>query len=64
MILALVFVIRNFVSRSSRPETARGWLLIYLLLAFAATVFFLPIWNGSWLPYDLWRWRMWLPSWI
>jgi len=64
MILALVFVIRNFISRSSRPETARGWLLIYLLLAFAATVFFLPIWTGSWLPYDLWRWRMWLPSWI
>lgn len=64
MILALVFAIRNFISRANRPETARGWLLLYLALAFLATLFFLPIWNGTWVPYDYWRVHMWLPSWI
>ena len=64
MILALIFVIRHYVYQSSRPIRAQGWFLIYAAVCLVATVFFLPIWNGTWIPYWYWHLHMWLPSWI
>ena len=36
----------------------------FLVVATAATWFFLPIWTAEVLTYQQWHWRMWLPSWI
>ena len=66
MILALVYALSLFI-RSRRPEqrpnAIRG-VLAYLVLVAAASLFFLPIWIGTWIPYWYWHIHMWIPSWI
>ena len=49
-----------------RERRSRGalWVGTFLVIATAATWFFLPIWTAEPLPYEHWRWRMWLPTWI
>ena len=64
MIFALIFVARHYVYQANRPIRAQGLFLLYALLAFAGTLFFLPIWIGTWIPYWYWHIHMWLPSWI
>jgi len=36
----------------------------FVVLAFGAFLFFLPVNTGMYLPFELWQLRMWLPSWI
>ncbi|WP_238385078.1 dolichyl-phosphate-mannose--protein mannosyltransferase [Nesterenkonia muleiensis] len=38
--------------------------LCFVLLAVAVSVFFWPVWTAEFIPYDQWRLRMWLQSWI
>lgn len=38
--------------------------LCWLLVAVAVSVFFYPVWTGELIPYEQWRMRMWLDSWI
>jgi dolichyl-phosphate-mannose-protein mannosyltransferase len=64
MIFALIFVARHYVRKAARPIRAQGLFLLYLGLAFAGSLFFLPIWIGTWTPYWYWHIHMWLPSWI
>lgn len=64
MILALIFVVRHYVYQAARPIRAQGFFLLYATLCLLATFFFLPIWNGTWIPYWYWHLHMWLPSWI
>jgi dolichyl-phosphate-mannose-protein mannosyltransferase len=64
MILCLIFVARYFVGSAARPVRAQSFFFVYLLAAFAMSAFFLPIWIGTWIPYDFWYLHMWLPSWI
>jgi dolichyl-phosphate-mannose--protein O-mannosyl transferase len=64
MILALIFVARHYVNSAARPVRAHGLFYLYLLVAFAGTIFFLPIWLGTWTSYNYWHLHMWLPSWI
>jgi hypothetical protein len=64
MIFALIFVARHYVYQAARPIRAQGLFLLYAFLAFAGTLFFLPIWIGTWIPYWYWHIHMWLPSWI
>ena len=64
MILALIFVARHYVDKASRPIRAQGFFLLYAALTLAGTLFFLPIWIGTWTPYWYWHIHMWLPSWI
>ena len=64
MILALIFVARHYVNLAARPVRAHGLFYLYLLVAFAGTIFFLPIWLGTWTSYNYWHLHMWLPSWI
>jgi len=64
MILALLFVARHYVNNAQRPVRAQGLFYAYLLLAFAGSLFFLPIWIGTWTPYWYWHLHMWIPSWI
>ncbi|MFH5824440.1 phospholipid carrier-dependent glycosyltransferase [Georgenia sp. AZ-5] len=59
--------LRFLVSDDGEPELApRAWLLwgIVVGLAVVAAVFFWPVWTGQTIPYEAWRLRMWLPSWI
>jgi dolichyl-phosphate-mannose-protein mannosyltransferase len=64
MILALIFVARHYVYQAARPIRAQGLFVLYAVLCLLATIFFLPIWNGAWIPYWYWHAHMWLPSWI
>ena len=64
MILALIFVARHYVYQAERPIRAQGLFLLYAALTLAGTLFFLPIWIGTWTPYWYWHIHMWLPSWI
>jgi dolichyl-phosphate-mannose--protein O-mannosyl transferase len=66
MILALVYALSLFIrSRSAeqRLNAIRG-VLSYLVVVAAASLFFLPIWIGTWIPYWYWHIHMWIPSWI
>ena len=64
MIFALVFVARHYVYQAKRPIRAQGMFLLFSGLALVGTLFFLPIWTGSWIPYWYWQLHMWLPTWI
>ena len=66
MILALVYVIRMFLHTRSPEQLPRAIRIAggYFGLAFAVSLFFLPIWIGTWTPYWYWHLHMWLPSWI
>ncbi|GGC92805.1 dolichyl-phosphate-mannose--protein mannosyltransferase [Tersicoccus solisilvae] len=50
------------------PAARRRWGIVVLGVFVAAvlllTAFFLPIWTAEVLPYEQWRLRMWMPSWI
>ncbi len=66
MILALVYVIRMYLHTRKVDELPRAVKIVggYFGLAFAVSLFFLPIWIGTWTPYWYWHLHMWLPSWI
>ncbi|WP_138316504.1 dolichyl-phosphate-mannose--protein mannosyltransferase [Rhodoluna limnophila] len=66
MILALVYVIQIYLRDAGTVagDKIRFWVAAYLVVVFAATIYFLPIWNGTLIPYNFWRGHMWLPSWI
>ncbi|MHA7180724.1 dolichyl-phosphate-mannose--protein mannosyltransferase [Arthrobacter sp. MDB2-24] len=51
---------------SDRARRRRGIVLVGVFLAasVALSAYFLPIWTAEIIPYDQWRIRMWLPSWI
>jgi dolichyl-phosphate-mannose--protein O-mannosyl transferase len=66
MILAVVYAIKliwNSLPTSKRPL---GQTIIagYLTLIFGVSLFFLPIWFGTWIPFWYWQIHMWIPSWI
>jgi len=66
MILGLVYVLRMYLHTRSSQELPRAIRFVggYLGLTFAVSLFFLPIWIGTWTPYWYWHLHMWLPSWI
>jgi len=66
MLLALVYVLQTQVASREGYErvTSRGRVFVYLVFCFAISMFFLPIWIGTTVPYWFWLAHMWLPSWI
>ena len=66
IILALVYVIRMFLHTRNHDQLPKAVRIVggYFGLAFAVSLFFLPIWIGTWTPYWYWHLHMWLPSWI
>jgi dolichyl-phosphate-mannose--protein O-mannosyl transferase len=66
MMIALAFALRHWVI-SRGPEAkqkARVAVCYYLTATAAISLFFLPIWIGTEIPYWFWSIHMWLPSWI
>ncbi len=45
-------------------RVGHGVLAVVCLLAVAAFAYFWPVWTGETVPYELWRSRMWLGSWV
>ncbi len=39
-------------------------LLCFVLLCVAVSVFFLPLWTAEMIPYEQWRMRIWIESWL
>ena len=64
VVLAIVFCTRKFLG--PHPWTQKRKLIVafFVLLIALNFLYFLPLFNGSVLPYDQWRYRMWLPSWV
>lgn len=66
MMLALAYVLRRYVDSAGPDKRGRQiWIMLSFLAASAAiTIYFLPVWLGTWVPYWFWHAHMWLPSWI
>lgn len=68
LILALVYCLGLVLGRASDPPWRRRSGL-YLVTLFVAAVillsaFFYPVWAAETIPYEEWKVRMWMPSWI
>ncbi len=68
LVLALVYVLGLVLGRGSDPPSRRrmGIVLVggFVVLTVLVSAFFLPIWTAETIPYNQWRLRMWMPSWI
>ncbi|TLM84785.1 phospholipid carrier-dependent glycosyltransferase [Pseudarthrobacter sp. NamE2] len=68
LVLALVYCLGLVLGRAADPPWRRrsGLYLVVLFVAAAVVLssFFYPIWAAEIIPYDAWRIRMWMPSWI
>ncbi|WP_420713902.1 dolichyl-phosphate-mannose--protein mannosyltransferase [Arthrobacter sp. H14-L1] len=68
LILALVLVLGLILGTAADPRWRRiqGALLVglFLVLVLAVSTYFYPIWTAELIPYEQWRNRMWMPSWI
>ena len=65
-LLGLVYVLRLWLRSRKREQQAqtRIVLFIFIVIVAAISVFFLPLWVGTWIPYWYWKAHMWIPSWI
>src|SRR5690625_4379871 len=73
MALALVYAV-SLITRTAPGVSAatvarrrrQSFIVLAVVCCFAMVlaVFFYPIWAAEVIPYEQWRWRMWLPSWI
>ncbi|WP_247828468.1 dolichyl-phosphate-mannose--protein mannosyltransferase [Arthrobacter antioxidans] len=68
LVLSLVYclglVLGGPAADGARRRTGIVLVGLFLAAAVALSAYFLPIWTAEVIPYDQWRDRMWLPSWI
>ena len=66
LILGLVLTIQQVRRRllCKSKALANITTIGFVCVCFGASLFFLPVNTGMYLPFDLWQLRMWLPSWI
>ncbi|MBD1536638.1 phospholipid carrier-dependent glycosyltransferase [Arthrobacter sp. S13_S34] len=68
LVLALVYCLGLVLGRASDPPWRRrsGLYLVALFIAavLLLSAFFYPVWAAETIPYDAWKVRMWMPSWI
>ncbi len=68
LVLALVYCLGLVLGQRSDPLWRRrsGFYLVALFVVAAVLVsaFFYPVWTAEVIPYQEWRFRMWMPSWI
>jgi dolichyl-phosphate-mannose--protein O-mannosyl transferase len=68
LVLALVYCLGLVLGKTTDPPWRRRSGL-YLVVVFVAasillSAFFYPVWAAEIIPYQQWRLRMWMPSWI
>ena len=66
LILAITLCL-GYLMRFGRPANRRRntvLVLAFVALAVAVSAFFMPVWTGEMIPYEQWRARMWMSSWI
>lgn len=65
-VLSLVYVLKTWLR--SRPKdyqpNTRFVLLLFVVIVAGVSVYFLPLWMGTWVSYTYWKAHMWIPSWI
>ncbi|WP_104042954.1 dolichyl-phosphate-mannose--protein mannosyltransferase [Arthrobacter sp. ZGTC412] len=68
LVLALVYCLGLVLGRTTDPRWRRrsGLYLVALFVAAAVLLagYFYPVWAAEIIPYQEWRLRMWMPSWI
>lgn len=68
LILSLVYTLGLVLGRREDPPWRRRYGIAavgaFTALVLLLSAFFLPIWTAEPIPYDLWRLRMWMPSWV
>jgi dolichyl-phosphate-mannose-protein mannosyltransferase len=66
LVLAVTLCL-GYLMRFGGPDRRRrntALVLVFVLVAVLASAFFLPVWTGETIPYEQWRMRMWMSSWI
>ncbi|WP_375164824.1 dolichyl-phosphate-mannose--protein mannosyltransferase [Arthrobacter sp.] len=68
LILSLTYVLGLVLGGpGDSPWRRRSGIVLvggFVVLAVLVAAYFLPIWTAETIPYDSWRLRMWMPSWI
>lgn len=64
VLMAIALLFKRNISLAARPSRAKKWVWVYLWLAAAVSIFFIPVWWGVKIPLWFWQAHMWLPSWI
>jgi dolichyl-phosphate-mannose-protein mannosyltransferase len=60
----IALVLGSRTDASWRRKRGIALVAVFLGVAVAITVFFLPLWTGQQIPFWYWQLHMWLPSWI
>jgi dolichyl-phosphate-mannose--protein O-mannosyl transferase len=64
VVLALVYCAKKYLGVPPWPRERVLVVAFFVLLIALNFLYFLPLFNGSVLPYNQWNYRMWLPSWV
>jgi dolichyl-phosphate-mannose--protein O-mannosyl transferase len=69
VVMAIALSIMKLLQGSQAGSVRRQhWVIaliaLYLIAVIAAAWWFYPIWTGEVIPYDQWRLRMWMPTWV
>lgn len=68
LVMALAMSLGSMLGPSDAPPMRRTWGAVaaggIVLAAVIAGWWFYPVWTGEVLPYDAWRLRMWMPTWV
>ena len=66
LVLAVTMVLGLLMRLGGEPMRRRNTVLVLLFVAgaVALSAFFLPVWTAEQIPYEQWRLRMWMNSWI
>jgi dolichyl-phosphate-mannose--protein O-mannosyl transferase len=64
VLLAIALLLKRTVELSDKPERVKRWIWVFVWACVAVSIFFVPIWWGTEIPYWFWLAHMWLPSWI
>jgi dolichyl-phosphate-mannose--protein O-mannosyl transferase len=66
LVMAVAFTIMKLLQHKppQQQPVVIALIGIYLLAVIAAAWWFYPIWTGEVIPYDQWKLRMWMPTWI
>jgi dolichyl-phosphate-mannose-protein mannosyltransferase len=67
LILAIAFVVSQLVGVRGRGEYRRAvgmrWIAVFLVAAFAISIFYWPLWTGQQIDFKLMQLHYWIPTW-